>query len=385
MMKKALIVAPGIPYPIDGGNKVALHGYIVALRAAGYGHLTLICYAGDGLYENGGLDKVVRVEKPKRLRVSMLLSLMIGRSVLLRRFHSNNISLAINSELASGGYSVLLFQHAYMAQHARDIDVANLGGVKTVVSSEVLESRAYLEKARLSGGLKGWFFRREAKILDSEETGAISGFDCVTFFSEEDKSHYLRNGGAPSGAELVNLGLDLDRYRLLPPRLSDGALRLCFFGSFSWFANLDALEFLLKEVWPQIFRRVPNAELHIAGRDVPEWVATANLEKVFVHGRVPSIEGFLAETDIVLSPIRIGGGVRLKMLEAMAMGRPVISTVSGVEGLEPGLVELINVARSVDEFAELVEMLGGGGAGAGSDSVRLVRSQYDARSLARLF
>lgn len=385
-MKKALIVAPAIPYPIDGGNKVALHGYVVALRAAGYDYLTIICYGEGVLQDSGGIDKVIRVKKPGKFRLSMLWAFLRGRSILMARFYSRLMADAIEAELAAGGYSAVLSQHAYIAQHLCRVDKRVLLGVRTVVSSEVLESRAYLQKSRLARGVKAWLLRREAEVLDSEETEYISGFDCVTFFSDEDRAHYLFHGGAAAGAEVINLGLDLSRYRRLPRRSPDGVSRLCFFGSFSWFANSDALEFLLRDVWPALLAKVQNIELHIAGRDIPDWVKSAGGDDVVIHGRVPSIEGFLAEMDVVLSPIRIGGGVRLKMLEAMAMGRPVVSTVAGVEGLEPGLIKLINVASSVEEFVHLVERLVVAKPGlSDADSVDMVRRQYDARSLARLF
>jgi len=362
---------------------VALHGYVVALRAAGIDNIEFVGF-DNGSKAAAELPDAVFVTKPGRLRVAPLAMHAMGASLLMGRFLSRQFVDRIQAITAAAKYDVVLFQHAYMAQYLECIK-ENLSGALKVASSEVLESRAFREKARIAGGFKGRLLMREARILDQAEARAFSGFDRVTFFSEEDRQHYTDCGGKVH-AEVINLGLDMSRYELLEPA-PKGELKVAFFGSFSWFANVDALEFLISDVWPTVVAAIPTAELHIAGRDAPEWLRSNSALNIFAHGRVDSVRDFLRDKHAVLSPIRIGGGVRLKMLESLAWGRPVISTTAGAEGLESELVSLISLADTPDEFAAVLKSFAKDEATQirAERGCAIVREKYDARRLCSLF
>lgn len=383
-MTSALIVAPGYPYPIDGGNKVALHGYVVAMKAASIDHIDFLGFKTDSV-AHGEFSSTTFVEKPPRLTGRGLIRHLAGKSILMERFFSSYFLDQLRALGEKRRYDVVLFQHAYMAQYltySSDIFKSTL----RIASSEVLESRAYRQKAKLAGDpVRRALFNREARLLDQQETRAFSGFDKVTFFSKEDFDHYRNCGGKADGL-VVNLGLDMSRYAQLDPPPA-GDLVVGFFGSFSWFANLDALNYLLREIWPAVKKGLPTAKLKIAGRDIPAWASEYSGAGVEVLGRVDSIRDFLSDVHAVVSPIRIGGGVRLKILETLAWGRPVISTLAGVEGLEDELRRFVRVANSGSEFLAALQPI------CSNDAARLdtasacvaVRRQYDAARLSGLF
>lgn len=381
---KALVVAPGYPYPINGGNRVSLHGYHVALRNAGCDEVHFLGFDMGG--QSGEEFEMTRlVPKPPRITSIGLVKHLMGGSILLGRYHSKLFARELKQVAEDGNYDVVLFQHAYMAQflpYARE----TLRRAFKVASAEVLESRAYREKARLSESrVMRALFSREAQILDKAETRTFSGFDRVAFYSPEDFEHYRACGGTTEG-HVVNLGLDLSRYEPLTS-MPQGPFTVTFFGAFSWFANTDALVYLLREIWPEVKRNIPEAVLKIAGRDMPEWVEGEQRNGIQVLGCVPSIRELLASVHVVLSPIRIAGGVRLKMLESLAWGRPVVSTSAGVEGLEADLAAHVIVANTPKEFADRLlllknEVSSTDRAWKGCD---VVRRQYDARGLKWLF
>ena len=111
-----------------------------------------------------------------------------------------------------------------------------------------------------------------------------------------------------------------------------GGDRIGFVGAFNHSPNVEAVQFLLSSIWPRVLAERPNAELHIAGRGLaPDVVRGA--QRVTYHGFVDDLSGFLRMVDVVLAPLRSGGGVKIKVLEAMAAGRPVVATSIGAEGI----------------------------------------------------
>ena len=383
----ALIVAPTYPYPIDGGNLVALHGYHVALRHAGYDEVHFLGFADEGHPAGKQFEQVTLVPKPPKFTARGLARHALGHSLLLARYWCAPFAAALEGLLRQHRYQAVLFQHGYMAQYIQVALPLLPPDCVRVASPEVLESRAFLTKSGLAGHpLMRLALRRESRILDREESGVFNAFHQVLFFSEEDKAHYLRHGGT-APAEVINLGVDVARYPIVPrnPDQREG-LTLAFFGAFSWFANTDALEYLLKDVWPYVESHIPDATLLIAGREMPEWAYSHASDRLRILGRVDSIEEFLRGVDIVLSPIRIGGGVRLKILEALAYGRTVISTRVGLEGLSSGVAAFVHAADTPAEFVEVLRRLGGDRqalVSQANEACDLVRNTYDARNLGR--
>ena len=152
---------------------------------------------------------------------------------------------------------------------------------------------------------------------------------------------------------LVENGVDTAYFRSAP----EEGVGLAFAGTLGWYPNQDAAEFLVTEVWPLLSDR-RDRRLVIIGRDPsPVIRAVAADPRVIVTGFVPDVRPYLRESSIYLCPIRVGGGTRLKVLDALAMAKPVISTEIGVEGL--GLVEGQHYLRaeSAREFVSQVERL----------------------------
>jgi polysaccharide biosynthesis protein PslH len=389
MSKKALIVAPTYPFPIDGGNLVALHGYHIALQAAGYTEIHFLGFDDTSHPLKGQFPCEFLVEKPPKLTATGVLGFAAGRSILFSRYDSTAFESALIRLCTDNAYCAVLFQHAYVGQYISSIRHLLPNNCIKVISSEVLESRAFRKKAALAGNpLLRWAFNREAGILDRGESAVFNRFDRVTFFSEEDCQHYRSFGGA-SDARVINLGIEVERYPVLDrTSVGDERLRVAFFGAFSWFANTDALKYLLEDVWPVVERSTPNVELLIAGRDIPDWAMARSGGRLRVVGRVDSISEFLKDVDVVLSPIRIGGGIRLKILESLAYGRLVLSTRIGMEGLDPKVLGFVKAVDTPEEYANELKALASDRSLLEKDSrsaADLVREIYDARNLSSLF
>ncbi len=133
-----------------------------------------------------------------------------------------------------------------------------------------------------------------------------------------------------------------------------GRSYVAFIGNFWHAPNRDALEWLLREIWPRVRARAADAELHIAGPAIPDWAGEHGREGVVIRGFVDSVEAFYGGAQMALVPYRFGGGTKIKALEAMAHGCPVVATTIGSEGLQvtPGVH--LRVADDAQGFADAI-------------------------------
>jgi glycosyltransferase involved in cell wall biosynthesis len=159
---------------------------------------------------------------------------------------------------------------------------------------------------------------------------------------------------------VVPTGVDLAEYRPDPANSNSdpnaSAPLITFVGAMDWEPNVDGVEYFCAEVWPSIKDEVPQARFRIVGRNpgsrVQKWAAIdASIE---VTGRVPSVVDHLRQSAVVIVPLRIGGGTRLKIYEAMAAGRAVVSTTIGAEGLDVHHGLDITLADDARSFAQAV-------------------------------
>jgi glycosyltransferase involved in cell wall biosynthesis len=195
--------------------------------------------------------------------------------------------------------------------------------------------------------------RRQRLMLGLEERNArrlehwaARAYDLVVAVSHEDAA------ALPAGAVVVPNGVDTDRFRASPVPAGH---RVVFTGALHTLPNRDGLQWFCREVWPRVRARVPGATLDAVGsRPGQEVRALDGPDGIRVHADVPSILPFLERARVAVVPLRIGSGSRLKALEAMAAGRPIVGTTIGLGGLEaePGVHALR--ADDAGDFAEAV-------------------------------
>jgi len=167
----------------------------------------------------------------------------------------------------------------------------------------------------------------------------------------------VRNWGIRSPA-LVENGVDLDEFS--PSQEQPAALEILCLSSLDWFPNVDGVNYLIDEVMPLIVARMPAVRLRIVGRRPPKGLQDkiARLPWLDFVGEVSDVRPWLARASVVIVPLRIGGGSRIKILEALAMGKPVVSTTIGAEGLAVSGETHLLLADSPEELARrTIELL----------------------------
>ena len=204
--------------------------------------------------------------------------------------------------------------------------------------------------------LRRAFFQRQAAFTERFEREVCRRAERVIAVSADDAGAMQRMFAIPKPA-WVPTGVDRDYFR---PAAAEPKWDFVFLGSMDWLPNVDAVEFFVREVLPHIRRRRPGATAVIAGRNpsAPVLALAADDPAVTVTGSVPDIRPFLWASKMCVVPLRMGGGTRLKIYEAMAAELPVVSTTIGAEGLETNPPHDIRIADAPEDFARhCIELL----------------------------
>jgi len=226
------------------------------------------------------------------------------------------------------------------------------GGVPVIADTHNAEFDVLRRTAAFSDS---WIRRQYATwqmaATRREEQRCGRAVDLVLATSERDRRVFEEELALPRVAVIPN-GIDLGEFE--PGETPPSPGTIVFSGLMSYYPNQQGIRWFLDEIFPLIVRRVPNARLVVAGAAPPAWLRARASAHVEVTGRVPDIRPYLRAASVVVVPLRIGGGTRVKILEAQAMRRPVVSTTIGAEGLGLSHGESILLADRTQEFADRV-------------------------------
>ena len=234
------------------------------------------------------------------------------------------------------------------------------------VESEIWRRHA----ATADNPVKKMIYRMEFRKMLRYERAAVRKFQHVISVSANDRSIMMQWVDADR-VTVVPTGVDLAQYcpdptesapaNSDPKPLAPSAPLITFVGAMDWEPNIDAVEYFCSEVWPAIKAEVPRACFRIVGRNpgrrVQKWASHSTDGSIEVTGRVPAVVDHLRQSAVVIVPLRIGGGTRLKIYEAMATAKAVVSTTVGAEGLDVHHGRDIILADDAPSFAQAVIML----------------------------
>jgi polysaccharide biosynthesis protein PslH len=203
----------------------------------------------------------------------------------------------------------------------------------SVLFQHNVEAQIWRRHVEVARGVRRAYFGLQYGRMRAFEARACRRFDRVIAVSAEDAEHFRREYGV-ADPRWVPTGVDVEYFRP-DPSVAREPGHLVFTGSMDWMPNADGIGFFVREVLPLVRREVPEARLTVVGRDPgPELQAlAAGSRGVTFTGRVPDVRPWLARAAASVVPLRVGGGTRLKIYEALAMECPVASTSIGAEGL----------------------------------------------------
>jgi len=191
------------------------------------------------------------------------------------------------------------------------------------------------------------------KKLKHFEIEQLNNYDLLLPISQRDLKLF-KNLGFKNENHVVPIGLDTKEY--IPNFGSyKKQITISFIGSLDWMPNVEGLRWFLNNIWSPISKHFPELEFHIAGRNTPKWLTQLDIPRVKVVGEVDCAKNFINKHSVMVVPLLAGSGMRAKILEAMALGKVVVSTSIGLEGIDVKDRKHVIVADSVSQFIDALD------------------------------
>ena len=358
---KVLFLSQIVPYPPHGG--VLQRGYNLVRELGREAHVHLLAFVHPDVLptEAACCESQAALEKfceaveyfplwPKASPVHRIAGLAVGA------FSPRPFSvLAHRSAAFLRRVSELVETKQFDVIHVDTIALAQFldrkWSIPTVLTHHNIESQLMDRRAGAESGLLArLYLQRETKKLQSYEAEMSGTFDVNVFVSKADEHTMLERVPALCTAIVPN-GVDVEYFM---PNQGPDAPSLIYTGGMNMFANRDAVMFFLSDIWPLIRSRVPGVKFYAVGQDPPKELSSlaARDPQIVVTGYVTDVRPLVRDASVYVVPLRVGGGTRLKVLDAMAMGKAMVSTSIGCEGLEVCPDEHLLVADSPEQFSE---------------------------------
>jgi len=354
---KILMISPQFPYPnVDGGKNSIARAYE-----------TLVKLGGEVLFvtfDNGSIDKTYIKEAEKFGEVAFIEhntnnSLLravkcfaIGKSMYFDRYYSRDVATQLNQIIGQRKFDFIFAEHSYifpLADHARALTGAPL--LTRLNNIEWMIWRRYYENLSITDPKKLLTFQ-QYHSLKKEEIVAINGCDAVFTVSNIDKARALELCPKAIAATVFR---GVDSVAFAPDEtIKRNPCEMILATTYKWKHNADGLRWFLDSVLPIIRKSVPEAFLSLFGKNPPSWLEKYNGKNVNVMGFVPKIQPYLNRASVYVAPLFVGSGIRMKIMDAMAMQLPVVATKVAAEGIEAQSQDGLFVTDSPQEFAEII-------------------------------
>jgi GT2 family glycosyltransferase/glycosyltransferase involved in cell wall biosynthesis len=329
-----LIASPYVPFPLSHGAAVRI--YNLMRRAAADFDLVLVAFTDESLPMPAELREIcVEIVTVRRTGSHALPSR--GRPDTVEEFDKPAFHAALRQTIAKWRPGIVQLEFTQMAQY-----VADCGPARTLLVEHDITYDLYAQM--LATGKDDWEIRRQHELWATFEKAAWRQVDRVVTMSEKDRSII-------QGAVAIPNGVDLDRFR--PSVQPPDPRRLLFIGSFAHRPNVLALEFFLREVFPLL----RDVTLHVIAGQRHQRFWDLQHPAVEVEGFVSDVRPAYQRATLVIAPLVASAGTNVKILEAMAMGKAIVSTEAGIHGLELQRGTDVIVTGPAEEMADAIERL----------------------------
>ena len=355
---KILFLSPTVPFPLTDGGRIRVFNLLKQI--AQKNDVTLLALEtqptdaeGVSQLQQLGIQVHLVPNAPTlpRLSLGTLVNAFLKRQpITVARYDLPAYRQQFKALIATDTFDLVHYEMFHTAQFRSETDLPG------VLSQQNVDSAIW---RRLCGETANPFYKfaywTQQLAFQRYERVLSPKFDAVTCTSDIDAAVFQRHC-AEDVIEIIPNGVDVTHYQ--PDFSAEAPAHLIYIGSMDWYPNEDAVSFFADEVLPQIHAEVPEVKFSIVGGNPSARVQKlAEKEGIVVTGRVPEIKPYFAEATVFVVPLRIGSGTRLKILEALAMGKAIVSTSVGAEGLDLKDGEEIFIADEPTVFAEAVTRL----------------------------
>lgn len=337
-MEKLLFLVHRLPYPPNKGDKIRSFHFLKALSQQYEIYLgTFVDDPEDWQYEQTVQsycqETCIVSLNPRISKVKSLTGLLSGQALSLPYYKNKEMQDWIDQILKSAAIKKVLIFSSVMAQF-----VLNKQDLEIITDYVDVDSDKWRQYALKKRWPESWIYRRESEKLLSFERQVVSRSISGIFVSEQEAAHF--QALVPEYKDrisFVNNGVDTDYFSPLlnyPSPYQASETPIVFTGAMDYWANVDAVVWFAKAVFPAIYSKDPSARFYIVGsKPAKDVQALIELPGIVVTGRVEDVRPYLAFAALVVAPLRIARGIQNKVLEAMAMEKTVLGTAAAIEGI----------------------------------------------------
>ena len=384
---KILLLCNKPPYPASEGGPMAMNSIITGLLDAG--HQVKILAINNEKYKVSEADipddykrktGIELIDVNLQVRpTKAFLNLFTKKSYHVERFISKDFEARLVKVLQKEQFDVVQLEMLYMApyvatirEHSKAMIVLRAHNVEHLIWERIAKETKFFAKR--------WYINHLARTLKNYELDAIETVDGIAAITRKDAAFFRKYCSKP----VVDIPYGVYPEEFTPKTEIEGHPKFYHIGSMNWMPNEEGIRWFIDEVLPKTVEKVPQFVYHLAGRNMPEWLTNLNNPNINVIGEVPDAKEFVSNHDVAIVPLLSGSGIRIKIIESMAMGKTVITTRVGAEGIlydeEVNIIIAENVAkmveaiRSINENPQIAVKIG-------EAARKLVEETYDNRKI----
>jgi glycosyltransferase involved in cell wall biosynthesis len=348
-----------VPFPQNGGYAIVVCNTIKGLIALGHDVSLVALNAqkyNSSYHEKDELeDKINYTSFKININISMVdaaVNLFRKKSNNVDRYYDAEFEKLLMRELKQNAYDIIQFEGLFVTPYLTA--VRKVSKAKLIYRSHNIEHQVYERLAhQKSDLLKRGYLRMVARRIKDYELQQLNKFDAIAVFTAEDKKTVL-SYGATIPVEIFPVGIDLTRYR--PDFSKTEFPSLFFLGSLDWLPNREGIEWFINNFHKDLTEGDLRVKFYVAGHNIPERFDDYEvMGKIFIQGEVDDAFDFVNSKAIMIVPLLSSGGMRVKIVEGMAMQKCIISTALGAEGINFSNGTNIMIANDQREFYHAIE------------------------------
>ncbi len=357
-----LLLTHKMPFPLHDGGAFSIYHSALGLlsKHVNIKILSIDTNRNQQLQDDDFSDFISRsrlesVKVDTRIRpLPACLNLFMNQSYFVKRFYSEAYQSALTRILVTESFDIVQLEHSYMGLYIETI--RKYSEARIILRPQNFESQVWrrLMKGKMNL-LKKWYIgiaTRRLERFEARMTAEVDGIIAISAFDEKSFSKC-----APDTPVInVPVGLELSNFRFPPfQEMPDGQLSFYHLGSMDWAPNIEGVRWFVEEVIPYIIKDYPGFRFYIAGKNMPSWLCKRRNLNLIVEGEIDDPVAFHLKHSVMVVPLLSGGGIRVKIIEGMALGKTIITTTIGAEGIPYTNLKNILIADTKQDFAEQIK------------------------------
>lgn len=341
-----------IPYPLDDGGKIGIYNITKHLALQGH-KVTLLSFAPGQRADIGDLSQFAQVETvthdERNSVLGALMSLSSTVPYTIGKYHATLMEQRVHRLLTDGDFDLIHVDHLHMAYYA--VRAKEKFGLPIFLREHNFETAIWERFSETTRNpILKWYGRIQLEKMRRYEPQMAEKFDCCLMVTKQDEAK-LRGASSRVKTAVVPAGVDVSHFEPGTNEFEEPN-SILFLGSLDWLPNQDGFWWFYDSIFPRVVAKVPSARLLVVGKNPPSKLRRLSGPNLSVVGPVDDVRPYMRRSQVCVVPLRIGSGIRIKILEMFAMKKAIVTTSVGCEGIEVQNGRHLLVVDTEEAFAE---------------------------------